>query len=350
MDKFMENLNMDYVFLGCKITIFTLLFLGFILLIRYLMNNHIFKLIFAKIKGNIAEADRIRASNIRKSISLNVNKKQSDAGDELEQLKKLLAPKEEKHNKIGDFLEKIHLRTYSLLYYSGLIDKGFSITTLFILLVLVTITASLFIGLFISPMLGIASAILIPVAFWYTLHIQALIKREHLENQLTTFVNSCASASMKYVSLIDILGEVYPDMEEPLKSALKYCYNEAKQKYDTDTALMHLKNKFNSEQFNFVIDTLALCSRMMGDYRVTSNDIADTTKIYYDNYIKKQTAYKIGRSHVILIGLSAFGLTFILGSFISGLWDTALHTTLGNILSILFVILFVCGITMRSKR
>lgn len=342
-------MNMNYIFLGLKILIFILLFTGFFLLIKYISDNHLIKLLFAKIKGNIEEADRIRTANIKKNISLSPIKKKSAEG-ELEELKKLLTPQEEKHNKLVENLKKKKDSIYSLLYYSGLLDKNFSVTAIFILLILSSLLFGSLIGLFISPMLGIASAVGLQVVFWYFLHINALKNKEKLENQLTTFVNACASASMKYTGLIDIIGEVYPDMEDPLKSALKFCYNEAKQKYDINSALIHLKNKFNSEQFSFVIDTLALCSRMTGDYRTTTNDIAETTKIYYDNFIKKQTAYKIGRSHVILIGLSAIALVFILGSFVTGMWDTALHTTIGNVLSILFVALFVYGVTMRSKN
>lgn len=352
----MENLKetltpyADYILFALKWLPLLILFIGAMILVRYIINNHIIKLYIAKIKGNISEQDRIRSANIRRNVgltSLNEKTKLDSIKALREELDSIYQKEPSKYRK---FITKVKKQMSSTLYYSGLEEKGFSITSALILLVLCASVTGVLVGMLTTAFLGIFSGLFIIVAVYYSLVIKTKIKREALESQLYSFIGAVAQASVKYTGLIDIFGDISNSLEAPLGPALRKCYAEAKQTYNETIALNRLKDNFNSEQFSFIIDSFNLCSRMTGNYRETAEDISETIEIYVNNMIQKQEMYRIGRIRIHIIAGACVGITYILTFFMNGVMNTILHTPVGNLLLLLFIIVASYGATMRVRR
>lgn len=339
----------DYILLGFAVLTLFLLILAFWLVYRYCTKNHLGKLIIAKIKGNIEEADRIRLANIKHIVG--VGKKSVLEKTSLQQLREELSLKEKKEdNKIITFFKTLKQKTSSLLYYSGLLDKGFSITTIFITLTITSIVVAILFGIFFNPVSSGIAFIGVWVLFWYVLSVIRTSKRDKLEAQMDVFINNVAQASMKYASFVDILKEVYPEVEEPLKSALQRCYVEAKQTYNDQLALKKLKENCDSKQFSFVIDCFDICSKTTNTYRKTTEDILGAITVFVKSRKQKQEIYRIGRGKTLLLGSVSVVIGTAIVNFLGGGTEYIFDTVAGNIELFSLIILFIYGATMRCKR
>ena len=291
--------------------------------LAYLKKYNILKLIYTKFRGKTTDFDRIHRKNVKiDAASINTD-----------------TPKLK-------LLDKI----YKYISNSGIEDvvPGFSESAfLFILcsIGIVVFFAMTYIG---TVFLGILSIILLFFLSFYIMYILGRARRNRIDKQLLFFLDSCSLGSTQYDSIIDIFGAVYPSLDEPLQSAIKDCYIEAKQTNNKRKALKHLKKKCNTQQFNMIIDTFMVCEE-------TTNKFTEVSKVLsknIDNY--QQMKNHIGRVQAsartsigVLGGLCVFIVYFITSFFETSLM-VFIDTAFGNILLIAYILLIFYGMNIKT--
>lgn len=309
-------------------------------IVYYFKSNHIFGLIYANITQNINKRDDLHKKNITADIKQKKN-----------QLFNSLDKKTGKQNRIKVFIHNISKKINSLIFYTGLLNiPGFSTTTMFILLGIVLIIVFTVATIFRGVELGIVCIVAILFFFYYGLDMIKYSRKNKLEGQLLQFINDVTSASLQYVNIIDIFGVIYPNYSDPLRGALQYCYTEAKRTRNQALAMEHLKEKFDSIQFNFIIDNFILCSKTTANYTEVSTNLADTVTIYNTSFEKKKAITRNAKIELIAM----FGISLVIlhsmSSILPNLYSTLFSTSFGNILLIVLMSIFLYGINIKGER
>lgn len=299
-------------------------------LIRYLVEYRIFESIYAKIKGDIKAYDRIRRSQMRTSVMSKSDIYQTNT------------------KKKDNIIDKIYL----LITKTGVTDKipGFSEASFLIILVVFLSLCFGIVTYLRNAIVGIASVGFLFVIIFYILSLFAYDRKMKLESQLLPFVNACASASLQFSNIIDIFGAIYDQFDYPLREGLEYAYVEAKASGREDIALDKLKDRYDSNQFNFVIDNLYSCSKATGNYHKVSRDIAEPIAIYSAAHKEKVAILKNTRRSILLMFVLSIGIIVGLNLFLSGVFDTLLHTTIGNIIGLGIILVLFYGLNLKTEK
>lgn len=294
----------------------------------YLKKYRIFKAIWVKFTGNAREYDRIRRTQMRA---------------ELEERSNSFSKKEK-----SSFITKL----YTVISKTGIIEKvpGFSEFGFLISVCIATVILFGFMTYKKGLTVGIVSAVGFTLVVWYTLSLIAYNRKINLEKQLLQFTNACASASLQYSNIIDIFGAIYEQFSAPLKEGLEACYVEAKQTNNKELAIEHLKERYDSVQFSFVIDNLELCSSMTGDYYSVSQDITEPLSIYNTSHEKKRVLLRNAKINITAMFVIAFGILYALSMFLGNLTETLFNTTIGNISLIGLILLYFYGLNMKAEK
>lgn len=296
---------------------------------RYLVQYRVFEGIWAKLTGNMHEYDRIKRQQLKKDIAAREN---------------TFSREKTKMSFVG--------KIYALITASGIIETipGFSESAFLVTLIAIDLILFITISFFRNAVIGFAFAIVFLVLVWYVLDLIAYNRKMKLEKQLLQFTNACASASLQYSNIIDIFGAIYDQFESPLREGLESCYVEAKSDNDKEIAIRHLQEKYNSAQFNFVIDNLQLCSSVTGDYYTTSRDISETISIYSQSHEKKRTLLRNAKVNISLMFVVALGILYSLSIFVGGIWNILFNTTIGNIVGLSLIVVFFYGMNLKTEK
>ena len=288
---------------------------------KYLIQYRVFEGVWAKLTGNMHEYDRIKRQQLKKDIAARENS---------------FSKEKTKMSFIG--------KIYALITASGIIETvpGFSESAFLATLAALTLVIFTVVSFFRNAIIGLVFAAVFLLITWYTLDLIAYNRKMKLEKQLLQFTNACASASLQYSNIIDIFGAIYDQFESPLREGLEACYVEAKSDNDKEAAIKHLQEKYNSSQFNFVIDNLQLCSSVTGDYYSVS--------IYSQSHEKKRTLLRNAKVNISLMFVVALGILYSLSIFVGGIWNILFNTTVGNIVGLGLVVVFFYGMNLKTEK
>lgn len=314
-----------------KILLFIMLGCTFGFIAKYLYDFKVFQLLLAKIKGDVLEYDRVRRTQMKKELE----RKNTILKDETQEDKK------------SSFITKL----YEKIRMTGIPARFPEFSELTFLLIVALLGILIFIGILIKASLPVAAVTLLLyfIAFWYVLDLIAYNRRMNVEGQLLQLTNACASASRQYSNIIDIIGSIYDQFTGALREALEACYVEAKTTNMKDMAFVHLKEKFNSVQFAFVIDNFDMCSSSTGDYYTVATDLAKTISIYTASHDRKAAKLRNAKLNIsVMFGLCACILYFLTMFFDSGI-AIIFKTTIGNILLVLLIGIFISGISIKAE-
>lgn len=322
----MNNETIELIF---KIVLFLCVFATIGGLVKYIKDYNIIQLLAAKIKGDVYEYDRVRRIQMKKEIENNKGIINSSVSQ-----------------KDIPLLSKIYRR----IEMTGIPSKfpTFSELAFIILILLLGIIFAAIVGYFTSSVVTIVFAASYLFLIWYALGIIVYSRKLNVDSQLLQFTNSAASASRQYSNVIDIIGAIYDQFEGPFREALEECYVEAKTTNDSDMAFTHLKQKFDSVQLAFVIDNFTMCSTSTGDYYTVATDLSKTVSIYSSSHEKKATTLRNAKVNVSVMFVIAIAIIYSLGSFFENGLSVMLQTTIGNILCILLILVYIFGMSIRA--
>ena len=322
--------NHAYVAFGLRIAVFLVVLSCVASIVRYFVKYRIIDGLVAKTKDRVFEYDRIRRTQMREDVKLKRDVAYSY-----------------KKTRLG-FLARI----YKLVALSGIIDKipGFSEFWFCIVTLLVGGALAVILAQSTSAVTGVVGFALYLFATWQALQIIAYNRKIKLESQLLQLTNVCASASLQYSSIIDIIGATYDQFSYPLRDALQACYVEAKETGDTQGAIERLESRFDSVQFELVIDNLMLCSAITGDYHTVAKDLSGTIAIYAQSHEKKRVALRNAKANIVAMFLIAIVIVWLLSKFMAETTAIIFHTTAGNIAILVLVGLLFYGLSLKAEK
>lgn len=295
---------------------------------KYLKDYKIFQMIFAKTMGQITEVDRIRRLQMRESF---------------EKSKDILVQDNEKE---PSFIEKLY-RKISMTGVNSILP-GFSELSFLILVTFIGIVIFSISTIYRNVIVGSVIALAYFVIIFYLLNVLAYRRKIKVETQLLDFVNMVATASRQYSNLIDIFGATYENFSGVFSKALEECYVEAHTLNNNEIAIKHLKDKFDSVQFSFVLDNLLLCSKETGDYFTVATDLSKTVSIYITSYEKKYAILRNAKLTLSVMAVLTIGIVYILGMFLGGV-ELLVGTTGGTIVVVGMVLLYLYGLNMKAE-
>lgn len=319
----------DYLTVGFFFLIGIFCILAGISFSGYLKRFRIFGMIYAKLRGRVEEQDRIRRSQMKEAF------KEDD----------ILSDK--KGDKGPSIMESI----YHDIALTGIANviPGFSEGALLSLVILITL---IFFGLTIYYYGLVAALVASGAILFVTRYILSIVvysRRVSVESQLLDFINQVTSVSRQFSNLVDIIGSIYGNFSGPLSRALEEFYVEVKKTNNSDLAVKHLKAKFDSKQFAFVVDNLFLCSNATGDFSAVSRDLAKIVSIYTASHEKKQAILRDGKVQmIIMFGLSIAAI-FATGKLFNGV-EEILRSSSGIIFIALSTILLFYGLNMKAEN
>ena len=308
-----------FLLLSCSCFVFA--FFG------YIRKYHIFESIYQKAKGQAEKYDEIK----RKQIAEDLEKSHTSSTSNKKETKLL--------------------KLYKMIRWTGILESipGFSEIGFLILIGIIDILIFFLILVAQGPIVAIFTSVAFLVCVWYILSLIAYNRKIRLESLLLQFTHDCASASKQYSSLIDIFGMIYPNTQNPLKSALKTCYMEAKQTGNNKLAIQRLKDKFDSVQFSFVLDNLETCNKATGNYYVAAEDIASIISIYCASHEQTRALLRNGKINTTIMFIISIIIIFLISLFLGNVKEVLLETALGNILLISLGLLYLYSLNMKTK-
>lgn len=323
-------MNIETMELALKVVLFVLLLTMFGFFAKYMYDYNVLSLFLAKVKGDVYEYDRIRRAQMKR---------------DLEERKGILNATLAKNSSVP-ILSKIYKR----IEMTGIREKFPAFSELYFMIAVVIVGIIFFIVMYLilNPLVAIFSLAVFFFLVWYTMGLIVYNRKVSVDSQLLLFTNSTASASRQYSSIIDIIGAIYDQFTGPFREALEACYVEAKTANDSDLAFTHLKEKFDSVQLSFIIDNMVMCSASTGDYYTVATDLSKTVAIYEASHEKKKTTLRNAKINVTVMFIVAIAILFLLGGFFeSGIMEI-ISTTLGSILTVALVAIYVFGLNMRA--
>lgn len=295
---------------------------------KWLRDYKIFQYIFATLASKSAELDKIRRVQMKEAF-----KNTSD----------IMSNDSKKPTVIE--------RVYRYIQMSGVIERipGFSETTF--LVIMAALNALVFVGMSYKASFVVGTMLVIVMDFivYYLLSIAIYKRAVAVETQMTDFVNLIASTSRQYSNIIDIFGVIYEKFENPLRVALEICYVEAKQTNNTELALEHLKDKFDSNQFAFVVDNLLLCSKENGQYFSVAMDLSKMSNVYFSSYQKKMSILRQAKINLTVMFFLSIGIVYMMSSFVGGGIIEMLTSNAGVVISSLMVMLYLYAMNMKAR-
>lgn len=295
----------------------------------YIKQYKLIEALISKLSGDARNYDRIRRAQMKAEIEARKN-----AFEKIRNKKSLI-------NKI-----------YILITQTGVMEKipGFSESIFLAFVIILGILLFIIMAYFKGIIVGLFSSIAFLIVSWYCLSLLAYNRKIKLEEQLLQFTNACATASMQHADLIDIFGAIYDQFKEPLREGLEMCYVEAKQTNNKVMAIEHLKEKYDSVHFTFVIDNLELCSQATGDYNSAARDIAETLSIYMASHEKKKVTLRNAKINISIMFVVGIGIFIALSQFLDNLSETLLNTPIGNIGLISLVLLYFYSLNLKTEK
>ena len=300
-----------------------------VFVIKYLRDYRIFEGLYARLKGDIQAYDRVKRSQMRTHMEANANS---------------FIKKNEKESAMD--------KLYLMIAHTGITEAipGFSEMGLVIMLVVIALFIFTALSITKSVVTGLLTTAVFLIIMWYILDLIAYSRKIRMEKQLLQFINTCSSASLQYSNIIDIFGAVYDQFSSPLKEGLEACYVEAKSTNDKSLALKHLKDRYDSTQFSFIIDNLEMCSSATGDYHTTAKDVSETVSIYSASHEKKRMILRNAKVNIVVMFVIMLGILYLLYMFLGSITHVMFDTLIGNIITLAMILILFYGLNIKTEK
>lgn len=168
---------------------------------------------------------------------------------------------------------------------------------------------------------------------------------KNTEKDILQFVNLVGSYSATSNNIITIFGNMYLYLNDPLKSAVKMCYDEAQMTGDISSALLHLEARINHPLFKMTIRNIEISSRHEANYSEIIAAIREIIREYIRNQEEVKAMISSARGQlIILLGAGAV-IMYMVNGLLDGvdLFNTLTTTLPGQlILGALAVVIAIC--------
>lgn len=309
-----------------QIALFLILFILMFFLTKELINE---RLIARKFKKMINETQK--KSNIRELERERDRQIQGNTTDDT-------------------FLSKLDI----LLNHSGIKKYIPALNTnLLLIIVLFVFIISLAITLYMTSSIlrGLIISSLIIVIMFLLLLIMNIINFARTEKEIITFINLLQNYSRVTSDIVNILGQMYPYLNEPLRSITEDCYLECIKTGNVQRSLDNLVKKINHKKLSSIIKNIAICAKYEANYETVINESRNVIQDYLSG--KKQRKEMIRNAAVeigIITGTGAI-LVGLLNNYMEvEIFKVLFSTLIGNALLLYFTIIAVIIVWVFFKE
>ena len=145
--------------------------------------------------------------------------------------------------------------------------------------------------------------------------------------------------------IVDIMGNVYPSLHEPLRGYVEEFYFEAIGIGDKDTAFRHLKYKIPHKKLREIIGNLQLCSTKVLDYHVIVKDSEEQLRTYLDGKRDRQDARTDGGMQMVIFAVIVIGGFYIMGLITEmDILEFLTSNILGKIIILYYIIIAIAAL------
>lgn len=162
------------------------------------------------------------------------------------------------------------------------------------------------------------------------------------EKEIITFINLLQNYSRTSSDISNILGQMAPNLNEPLRTITEDCYSECVRTGNIDLALEKLAKKVNHKKLRIIIQNIALCAKYEANYETVINDSREIIQEYLSGRQQRKAMLRNAMIEIgLILGIGIY-LIFSLNTLVeTNIFNVLLSSTVGNIIIAYFIILLV---------
>ena len=191
---------------------------------------------------------------------------------------------------------------------------------------------------------GCVAAVGIFGSIYFILYLLLGSNYRKTEEGIMTFLNLVENFNTTDDDLINIFGKVAPYLQEPLKSTVRECYQEAVYTGDTEQALQNLEAKIEHEKFKEIIRNLSVCSRYEANYGEIVKDSRQLLREHLAMREERKAIRNNARAEIAILILGCGLVLYMLNGFLSVPMITQLTGSfVGQMLLLYLAVILVIG-------
>lgn len=235
-----------------------------------------------------------------------------------------------------------------LLIQSGLRQKIHFLTTEIFIALDIVVGTICFISILIiseSVIFGMAAFVIGAALPYIAMNVSAMSKAKMMEDDMGVFLDMIDAYAKSSDDIVDIMGNVYPSLHEPLRGYVEEFYFEAIGIGDKDTAFRHLKYKIPHKKLREIIGNLQLCSTKVLDYHVIVKDSEEQLRTYLDGKRDRQDARTDGGMQMVIFAVIVIGGFYIMGLITEmDILEFLTSNILGKIIILYYIIIAIAAL------
>lgn len=239
-------------------------------------------------------------------------------------------------------------RLDTLLNHSGIkkIIPVLNTNLLLIITVFIFIT-SLAITLYVTSSILRALIIssLIIVIMFLALLIMNIINFARTEKEIITFINLLQNYSRVTSDITNILGQMYPYLNEPLRSITEDCYLECIKTGNIQKSLDNLTKRINHKKLSSIIKNIAICAKYEANYETVINESRNIIQDYLSGKKQRKEMLRNAAIEIGIITGAGVALMGLLNNYMEvEIFKVLFSTLIGNALLLYFAIIAVATV------
>ena len=195
-----------------------------------------------------------------------------------------------------------------------------------------------------SMILSIAAFIFIGFAVILIFKSMANISFNKIDKQQLSYTNILKNLSVSNNDIVSIFEKSIPYADEPIKGYVEQFVFECKKGISLEKAFKNLEDKIENGRFKQLLKNLLIASKHDGNYGKVLNESRIIFKHYYaekERRKKEVNSGRLGITLIVVIGIVVFKL---LESFTGNIFVMLNQTSVGNVLLVYFLIVFIYAI------
>lgn len=171
----------------------------------------------------------------------------------------------------------------------------------------------------------------IHVAEFGTLLVMRMREKKRVNENLMKLLDFLGNYSITTGELTGIFAETARYMEEPIKSALELCCNEAKTTGDISTAMIYMAERIEHPQFKEMVRNLEISSRYCADLKLLVHNSRRSLREYLRlQQERKSLLREAGIDMALLLLMAVFALLVVDRLIVISIWQILLFTWAGR--------------------
>ncbi len=195
------------------------------------------------------------------------------------------------------------------------------------------------------PLFAAAGGVAVVIIPYIFMGVLSNKKAAMIEEDMNVFLDMMDAYSKSSDDIVDIIGKVYPLLNEPLNGYLEDFYFEAVRSGDLDGAFQHLKYKIPHKKLNEILGNLYICSRQLTDYSTIIKDSEEQLRTYLNGKRERQNARMDGAMELLIFAAVLAGSIYTASVITEvGLRELFTGSIIGQGMALYFICIGIAGL------